>query len=502
MAKMNGVTAVGDARHMRARLGWWAVAALALAGSTLLRLPGLSTDLWLDELWSLQTALSVESWPDLLLRFRIDNNHHLNSLYLHFVGEQANPVVYRLLAFVSSLGTVATAWLIGARQSRSAGGLAAFLFATSFIMVFYASEARGYATVSWLTLAAWYSMERYAESPRVRWAVAFAACSALGVMAHQTFVLFFLGAYVWYDAHLQRTNRSLRSATTSTFRLFVAPTAFIAVFYVAALLGQEIGGGPPYRLIAVVAQTLAAVSGGPLSGAGLWMAAIAVAAVFAGAIASARRSGDDRWILYLATGLIIPAIIIIVRQPSTLSPRYFVVPVTVLLVAAASWFARSMVQSRLAAIGVAALLTAHVAGSMVHITRASTWRGHYREALQQILASSDGDIITVSSADSYGGHDFRTQLLIDYYRRRVAGGQRIQYVTSRDYPSAGTNWAIRESLGDEPSPAMSDGRGHDFSLCGVYPSGDLSGVTWFLYRAASAGAARRPGETCISSLDP
>jgi dolichyl-phosphate-mannose-protein mannosyltransferase len=485
-----------------ANLRWWGLAVLALAGGALLRLPGLSTDLWLDELWSLQTALNADSWRDVLFRFRIDNNHHLNSLYLYVVGEQSSPVVYRLLAFVSSLAAVVTAWLIGARESRAAAGLAALLFATSFTMVFYASEARGYATVSWLTLAAWYCLERYAETPKIKWGGAFAVSCALGIMAHQTFVLFLFGAYVWYDAHLQKTRRSLRSATGSMFRLFALPAIFVGIFYVSALIGQEIGGGPPYRLATVVAQTLSAVSGGPLQGVGLWIIAAAVATVFAGAVWSARRSGDDRWVLYLATGIVIPAIIVIVRQPSTLSPRYFVVPVTVLLLASARWLARSGAHGRLAAFGVTAVVAAHVAGGVAHVTSTRASRGHYSDVVRQIVGSPGSGAVTVASIDAYGGHDFRTHLLIDYHRRHVAGGQRIQYVTSAAYPSEGVDWAILESLGEKAPLTMSDGKGHDFSLCGTYPSGDLSGITWFLYRDASARADRHGGQTCASSLDP
>jgi hypothetical protein len=468
-----------------ADLRWLCTAALILIGAALLRLPGLWSDLWLDELWSLQRVLEVNSWRDLIFRTRIDNNHHLNSLYLYLVAPQSNPAVFRLFAFVSGLATVAVAWVVGARESRPAAALAALLFATSFLMVFYASEARGYATVAWLTLSALYCIERHAESPRAAWAAAFAVCCAFGMMAHQTFVLFFMGAYVWYDARLQRTHRSLRTATSSTLRLFLPPAAFIAIFYIVALSGQETGGGPPYRQSEVIAQALSAVSGGPLHDFGLWITAAVVAAIFVTAVWSHFRSGDDRWILYAAAGVVIPAIMVVARQDATLSPRYFVVPVTVLLLATSRWFARAMSRRGDVMIGIGALVAAHVAGGMLRAAT-PTSRGHYSDAVRQIVRSSSGDVITVASVDRYAGHEFRTRLLLDYYGQTVAGPGRIRYVAAAEYPTGGVDWAIFESLGETAPESMSDGRGHSFALCAMYPAGDFSGPTWYLYRRESS----------------
>ena len=47
------------------------------------RLPGLFTELWVDEVWSLRDVLSLQSWTDIFLTLRIDNNHHLNGLWLY-----------------------------------------------------------------------------------------------------------------------------------------------------------------------------------------------------------------------------------------------------------------------------------------------------------------------------------------------------------------------------------------------------------------------------------
>ena len=53
------------------------------------RLPGLFTDLWVDEIWSLHDVLALQSWTDIFVTLRIDNNHHLNGLWLYLL-DRAN----------------------------------------------------------------------------------------------------------------------------------------------------------------------------------------------------------------------------------------------------------------------------------------------------------------------------------------------------------------------------------------------------------------------------
>jgi len=193
-------------------------ALLALVIGAALRLPGLWTDLQLDEVWSIENASAAASWFD-ILRLKIDNNHHLTSLYMHGLGPNAAAALYRVPAYVFGVATVPLAWLIASRDSRTTAIISATLFATSAALVFYSSEARGYSTVVFLTLAAWYCLQRYAESPKTSYLIGFAVTSVLGMMSHQTFAFFFLGAYIWCDAHMQRTGR-LRDATRLTMRMF------------------------------------------------------------------------------------------------------------------------------------------------------------------------------------------------------------------------------------------------------------------------------------------
>ena len=176
------------------------IAAAIVLGAAAVRVPGLFSDFWLDEIWSLDNALAAASWTD-IFRIRFDNNHHLNSLYLWLIGDGAPLPVYRLPAFAAGIASVVAAWALAAREGRFPAIVTCVTFSLSYLLVYYSSEARGYALVVLFSLAGWLVVQRHAERPSKGHTLVLAACAVLGVMAHRTFVLFLVGAYVWFDVH-------------------------------------------------------------------------------------------------------------------------------------------------------------------------------------------------------------------------------------------------------------------------------------------------------------
>ena len=226
------------------------------------RLPGLFTELWVDEVWSLHDVLALHSWTDIFVTLRIDNNHHLNGLWLYILGSGRHQALYRLLAFVSGLGTIVIAWRLGNRDGGVTGALTALVFALSFPLAYYSSEARGYATAIFLTLLALWWLWRYCDGQRWPDAAGFWISSLLAMMAHASFVLAFIGMLVWADSHAQRLTGSVRTATRITLRAFVVPGMAIVIFYLVCLRGMRIGGGPRYSLFEVATHTLSLLAGG------------------------------------------------------------------------------------------------------------------------------------------------------------------------------------------------------------------------------------------------
>jgi hypothetical protein len=464
-------------------------ALLAFVVGAALRVPGLWTDLQLDEVWSIENASAATSWFE-ILRLKIDNNHHLTSLYMHGLGPNAGAALYRVPAYLFGVATVPLAWLVASRDSRTTAVITSVVFATSAALVFYSSEARGYSAVVCLMLAAWFCLQGYADSPKTSYLIGFAVTSVLGMMSHQTFAFFFLGAFIWCDAHMQR-HRRLREATRLTMRMFALPAVGIGLFAIVALVGQEIGGGPPFDIPIVLAQTLAVVSGGRQSGVGLWFVAAVSGSLVAVALWTIYRSKDDRLFFYATAGVIAPALIVFLRRPPTLAPRYFLVPAAVLLLAVSSLLARAFDHGGWRRVVAGALITAHVVAGVWFTFSPNASRGGYRAALTHVIEQSVGTP-TIASANRFEGSDWRTAMMVRYYARAIGAQDRLRYVSADKAAVEAVQWVIDEDLDSGPaSQLIVDKRGRHYAMDRVYDTGPLSGIVWRLYRQQGSSAAEQ-----------
>jgi hypothetical protein len=479
------------ARRFATRRHLWLITGI-VAFAVAVRLPGLFTDLWLDEVWSLHDVLSLHSWTDIFVRLTDDNNHHLNSLWLYLLGFQTHAWTYRALAFVSGIATVFGAWMVGARYDRRTAAVMGVAFAGSYLLSYYSSEARGYAPVACMVVFAWYCLQRYLDTSRWAFAVGFWMCSALGVMSHPTYIQFLLGAFVWGDVHSQRTQRNLRSAAWVTARAFVPAMAFVGVFYIVSLSGLTISGGPPYVFTRVVAQTFSVIGGGPLDGGYMWAAALVVGAVFAISIFDAHRHNDDRWWLYLNVGLVIPAIFVGFSRPLVLFPRYFLVPIVVALMSMSVFVARLLASSGWRRVLGMSLILLYVSGGVIQVASLSTHgRGEYRNLVADILKGASNETMTVGSAPQSAGPDFRNGMLVEYFSRLLGADDRVQFVTEANYGPEGTDWLIRESLDAAPAdPSYHDKYGRLYTLQSDYYASGMVPLTWHLYRRAASSGVR------------
>ena len=303
-------------------------------------------------------------------------------------------------------------------------------------------------------------------------------------MAHPTSIFYFGGALVWCDFHLQRTARSLRVATRTTVGLFVVPAVAIAVFYVVSLRGMVIGGGEPYTFVSVALQTLATLSSGPSQGAGMLIAGVVTGGLFATSIVALYRRGDDQWVFYLMACTVFPTGLVLLQQPPTLYPRYFIVPAAFVLLALSQFVAQLITRGGRPRIAAGGLLALFVAGSIASVVAsAQSGRGQYGDLVSTILQEDPRPTVTVASVEEFGGHDFRNALLVQYFSRRLDADARVRYVPTDDYPTAGPDWLIRENplrlLTDE---SLADANGTQFRLVERYVSGSLSGESINLYR--------------------
>lgn len=461
--------------------------------ATLLRLPGLANDLWLDEVWSVTNVAGLHSWRDVFTSVRVDNNHHLNSLWLYWVGDRMSATLDRAPALLCGIGTVIVAFALGARDHLRTAVVTSALFALSFLMIYYSSEARGYAPVVFFAMAGWFSLREYAKRGTWLPLVSFWTCCGAGVLAHQTFIAFFAAGLFWCDAHVQRHTRSIRVASGRTLVAFAPPGLFFLGFYLVSIRGAAIMGGPTAGTAVVFAETLSLLGSGPSHGPGIWACALLVGGAFIASVALMARRGDDRWLLYAIGGLAMPALFAAVQQ-AAIYPRYFIVPGAFILLAIGDLLSRALEAGTLARSAALAGLAAMSLGTILNVAELfRLGRGRFDEAVRH-MADTRAGAVTVATEAEFSMFDVRSDMLIGYFGRALHVTDHLHYVPAGSYPMSGTDWMIRESLGaTPPAPTIVDANANEYVFDRAYRSMPLAGVDWLLYKRNNTPLRTAPG---------
>lgn len=481
-----------EAAGARAGRGPAFVPGLALAAVVAffaaVRLLGMGGDLWLDEIWSLHTVATLQSPVEILTRLLHDNNHPLNSLWLYLLGPTAPEWCYRLPAWLAGSAAVALAAAVGRRQLRllhpeapaaqvdAAGLLTALLFGGSYLMIHYASEARGYApAVAFGLLAVWALLHAGPGAWRGWPPIYWAAC-VLGLLSHLTVVSVMVAGLAWSLMGSREAGRArwLRAAYWQ-----VPPWLFFAVYYLAFVRRMLIGGGPPHSAVSILGETAAYTLGIP---AALGVS-VALPLLIGGvllALAMIWRAGGRALVgFYVLAIAVVPPLGIALGSSSALFPRYFSVPAALALLLLGFGLARLWARAGLWR-GAAALLVAlFLAGNAAPLLRlARDGRGQYQAALRHVAEATPTAVVTVS-----GDHDFRNEAVIQHYRGAVGPDRWVRYLPAAHVPDEGTQWLFLHRLDGEPPPGevILDLRGR-YRLDAVFPHAALSGWDWFVYR--------------------
>lgn len=471
------------------RWGALPVALVLLAG--LLRLLAARGDLWLDEVWSLELLAQLHS-PLEIFTLRHDNNHLLNSLLLWFLRPFDGDLLLRLPAVLCGTASVALAAAVAARSGGPAEGpprrratFAALLVGTSYMMVHYGSEARGYGLLLGLALLALYAAVRGRLEPRSRWAFVYGAAGVLALLAHPLAVHLLLGVAAW--SLLRWWRRGLRGG-----RLLAACTAWHAVPFAAAaalvvgfLRGMIIGGGPVEGVAPVLGRAVAYMMGMPTQLGSVALVGIG-AGLLLGGVAWLAARGDDAWVFYLVAGAISPLVTQALQPGDLHFERYFVLSAALTLLLGARLLGALATRGRAGAALATLLVVAFCGAQVPRLVRLlRDGRGQYRAALQLMVDSDPAPRIYVSS-----DHDLRNWMMLQYYRSRVPGGARLVYVPRRAWATVRPAWQLFHRFEGEPAPApvLTNRLGGQYRLVASFPSAPLSGWTWFVYRRTSTAS--------------
>jgi hypothetical protein len=463
-----------------------ACAALA-AAAALPRVLGCATDLWLDEAWS---WLAVAELPGPLAVFtgiHHSNNHYLVSLWMYALRD-APDWAFRVPSLLAGVATVPlAAWLAG-RRDPLAALVAALLVGACHLLVYFSSEARGYALVTAFSLAGWAALERELATRRAAPALAFAACIVLGFLSQLIALFFWAGAAAWSTPRILREEADPRRALRRLALLHGPPLLAFAALYLADLRGLVVGLGPPFdpeRLLAALAAFVFGLPQGLGAAASLAFGA-ALAAALAAALRRLRRLGDDRWILHLGVIVVAPAAVLGALRPEVIEARYFVIGAAFALILWSEPLAAALRAGGVRRAAAAAALLGFLVGNAAHTFRfLAAGRGHYREALRFMASETAGRRIEVG-----GNHDFRVPTMLRYYARELPPEKELVYLGRRRRPPGGPSWLVLqdgEPTGTAP-PTFRDPRGNAYALAAEYGYAGLAGYHWAVYRNLGRGA--------------
>ena len=267
------------------------------------------------------------------------------------------------------------------------------------------------------------------------------------------------------------------------------PLCFLATLYLVYIRHLRVAGAEFARWPSVIAETSAVMLGIPARGVWLLLAPIIVAGLLASGLKAIRRRDAGLFFLFISRIVVVPALSVMVElRNAVLEPRffarYFLVSITLFLLLMA-WFVgeqwRRGAKRRLTAVvavSLYAMLSLWQVASFV-----SVGRGHYRDALDEIARRTTGPDIRVSS-----NSDFRTSVLIDFYRRYLPSGKTVSLYPNSSALVAEADWRIVETLEPDAIVAseIDDGKGHRFRLMKQFPFYGLSGCGWSVYERMEA----------------
>lgn len=453
--------------------------------SVLLRFSGLFHDLWLDEITSFQIISKLSSPIQIFTKLFHDNNHHLNSLYMYLLGVTAPCawVKYRLLSFMLGIGAVILSLALTKKifSNKIPGVITLLLMATSFPLVVYSSEARGYSMVIFFTLSSLYLLLEYCDKKKPWAFILFKISFVLGFLSQPQFIYAASGLFILYSRHLDKKSITPGQRFRGLFNLFFMPITIALCIYIPFIMHLYIGGGGESSAFSVLNRFMAFMGGYPENIYPGRIITILALVVIANEIKYLIKKNHDFGVFALGIS-ILPVAVLLFRpsQPHFISFRYFVilVPFYIMLVSHALYrlWDKGGWKKILSLVIIALVLIGNI-GRGVNFS--TIGRGQYLKALSYIYQETNSSEIVVSS-----DHDYRNLAMLRFYYSFIPKDKKLIYVSINSDSKKKVEWRIEHSFERNPHPADSLRLNNaTYVLKKSYPfNGDISGCHWFIYQ--------------------
>lgn len=405
----------------------------------------------------------------------------LNTFFLYGIGAQKPFILYRLLSVASGFGALVIMIYLASRRGRFEAFSLLLLAGTSYPLILYFSEARGYAPAIFCALLAYMLLERNEHRLAPATLLLFWAVIIAGMLAHLTFVIIFmslvsLSVVRCTEADLPYSHLVKRLCVT-----YGLPILFFVWFYLYFVREMDIGGGNNFQYFEVISHATSVLSGFP-DGQYFQIASLVfyTATVAAGVIFFYRKQSAE-WVFYLMALCVAPALLLITARSQVFFFRYLLVvfPFFYLLLAAmlGVLYRSGFVRYRCLALAIMLLMTV---GQAVRVIPLLVYgRGSYTEALSYLDSHTSGNEIRIGS-----DHDFRNGTILEFYAGTRHLKKTLIYQEQALWKNEPPEWFIAHSqkVFFQASPTLYSKNDDVYRLVRQFNSTTDSGWNWYLYR--------------------
>jgi len=384
--------------------------------------------------------------------------------------------------------TVLAAGIAARRAGLTAALVAMSLFAISYPMVNYGSEARGYAGLIFATLCAVLLTESAAAgSKRDRLRLGFA--NLIGALFQPIMLGGIVGLMTWTAWLCRPGGRITPGAIVTagfaaaqaflwTVRLLIPFVAIVAVSVMHAE-GYRIAGTVPFTVQGFVTGyggLLNLLLGMP-DAVPAWVGLAIAAAAMAIVAVLARGDRDRSLSLYFFLIVGLPLAMFVARLPNNHFPRYYLASGVVFLLLLADLFGRAWKHGAAARVLAVLLLAAFAAGNAVNIARLIENGRDQSAAMMHLIG--DGGPVLVSS-----DQNVRNRPVVEYFAQRLH--LPVTYIPLDQICAHRVTWMLSSWPADQEPDAIdtsTQGCMIVYRKQAVFPQWGLSGLPWTVYRA-------------------
>jgi hypothetical protein len=448
-----------------------------------LRLAAARGELWLDEIMSLNSVQGAGGLIDILSLYH-DNNHVLMSCWLWLVSASESPIILRALSLASGLlsGLLLLTWPQAPRMSPRVAAIQRLfllaIWAVSYPLVLYDSEARGYAQMvvgglacTWIVLAG--------LKTRLSDALLLIA-GVLCVLGHSSGLL-------WIAALFGGSLLTLGRESRRGFILRWTPLLIVTILWWAHFIAPLPPGSGGIRPWYEAYFSLLSISvGGPTIDSsapeqGLLAFGVAALVLIALLKISWFESRADRGFaaICLLGGVLLPVLTVLVLEPRVVYERYFLCAAVLFYLLVARFGARMWEANTGKVLSVIVLYFICQLTYGYHLLVEG--RGSYQELLRTVIAKSQAGAIRL-----WGDHSFRIPTVVNYHKKALSGGMRLEFMAESPQDTAAPDWLLLHSQASiwDPPAEVSQG-GWKARKIACEQSAPLSGFSWCAFKVVT-----------------